>query len=62
MNTIESEFGFDEYIMPTTYGAIPKLESFDAQLYPSGKKKKKKKSNQMTSLTLSLYYSFWLLW
>lgn len=36
MNTIESEFGFDEYIMPTTYSTVPKLEPFDAQLYPSG--------------------------
>ncbi|KAI8997186.1 hypothetical protein BDB01DRAFT_840629 [Pilobolus umbonatus] len=35
MNNIESEFGFDEYIMPTTYSTIPKLESYDAQLYPS---------------------------
>lgn len=37
MNTIESEFGFDEYIMPTTYSTVSKLEPFDAQLYPSGK-------------------------
>lgn len=32
---MESDFGFDEYIMPTTYADAPKLESFDAQLYPS---------------------------
>lgn len=38
MNTIETEFGFDEYIMPTTYSTMPKLESYDAQLYPSGTK------------------------
>lgn len=37
MNSIESEFGFDEYIMPTTYSTLTKMESFDAQLYPSGK-------------------------
>ena len=36
MNNIETEFGFDEYIMPTTYSTIPKVESYDAQLYPSG--------------------------
>ncbi|CAO3681515.1 unnamed protein product [Rhizopus microsporus] len=35
MNTIESEFGFDEDIMPTTYSTVSKLEPFDAQLYPS---------------------------
>lgn len=35
MNTIETEFGFDEYIMPTTYSTMFKLESYDAQLYPS---------------------------
>lgn len=35
MNSIESEYGFDEYIMPTTYSTMPKLEQFDAQLYPS---------------------------
>ncbi|KAI8080874.1 hypothetical protein BDF21DRAFT_462553 [Thamnidium elegans] len=34
-NNIETEFGFDEYIMPTTYSTMPKLESYDAQLYPS---------------------------
>ncbi|KAG2204145.1 hypothetical protein INT47_011628 [Mucor saturninus] len=34
-NTIETEFGFDEYIMPTTYSTMAKLESYDAQLYPS---------------------------
>ncbi|KAI9318094.1 hypothetical protein BX666DRAFT_1587778 [Dichotomocladium elegans] len=32
---MESDFGFDEYIMPTTYTDAPKLESYDAQLYPS---------------------------
>ncbi|KAF7724079.1 hypothetical protein EC973_001412 [Apophysomyces ossiformis] len=31
-NTVESDFGFDEYIMPTTYTG--KLECYD-QLYPS---------------------------
>lgn len=37
LETTTSEFGFDEYIMPTTYSVMPtKLESFDAQLYPSG--------------------------
>ncbi|CEP10168.1 hypothetical protein [Parasitella parasitica] len=36
MNNIETEFGFDEYIMPTTYSTAPKVESYDAQLYPSG--------------------------
>ncbi|KAK4517520.1 60S ribosomal protein L15 [Mucor velutinosus] len=35
MNNIETEFGFDEYIMPTTYSTMPKVESYDAQLYPS---------------------------
>ncbi|KAI8076630.1 uncharacterized protein B0P05DRAFT_511576 [Gilbertella persicaria] len=35
MNSIESEFGFDEYIMPTTYSTMTKMEPFDAQLYPS---------------------------
>ncbi|OBZ91845.1 Max-like protein X [Choanephora cucurbitarum] len=35
MNSIESEFGFDEYIMPTTYSTLTKMEPFDAQLYPS---------------------------
>jgi hypothetical protein len=55
MNTIESEFGFDEYIMPTTYGAIPKLESFDAQLYPSGKKKNQIKSNDVTDTFFILF-------
>jgi hypothetical protein len=35
--TTASEFGFDEYIMPTTYSTMPtKLESYDSQLYPSG--------------------------
>ena len=34
---MEADFGFDEYIMPTTYTDMPKLESYDAQLYPSGK-------------------------
>lgn len=34
-NTIETEFGFDEYILPTTYSTMTKLESYDAQLYPS---------------------------
>ncbi|KAI8880420.1 HLH-domain-containing protein [Backusella circina FSU 941] len=33
MNTIDSEFGFEEYISTTNY--MPKLESFDSQLYPS---------------------------
>ena len=33
---MEADFGFDEYIMPTTYAEMPKLESYDAQLYPSG--------------------------
>jgi len=37
MNNIETEFGFDEYIMPTTYSTMPKVGSYDAQLYPSGK-------------------------
>ncbi|KAI8140008.1 hypothetical protein BJV82DRAFT_624764 [Fennellomyces sp. T-0311] len=32
---MEADFGFDEYIMPTTYAEMPKLESYDAQLYPS---------------------------
>lgn len=36
MNNIETEFGFDEYIMPTTYSTMPKVGSYDAQLYPSG--------------------------
>jgi hypothetical protein len=35
MNTIDSEFGFEEYISTTNY--MPKLENFDGQLYPSGK-------------------------
>ncbi|KAI7899829.1 uncharacterized protein BX663DRAFT_440411 [Cokeromyces recurvatus] len=40
MNTIETEFSFDEYIMPTTtaaaaFSTMHKVESFDAQLYPS---------------------------
>ncbi|KAI8642800.1 hypothetical protein BD408DRAFT_365971 [Parasitella parasitica] len=35
MNNIETEFGFDEYIMPTNYSTVPKVESYDAQLYPS---------------------------
>lgn len=34
---MESDYGFDEYIVPTTYSEVPKLESYDAQLYPSGK-------------------------
>ncbi|CAO3655557.1 unnamed protein product [Mucor hiemalis] len=34
-NNIETEFGFDEYILPTTYSTMTKLESSDAQLYPS---------------------------
>ncbi|KAL1935830.1 hypothetical protein VTP01DRAFT_4970 [Rhizomucor pusillus] len=33
---MESDYGFDEYIVPTTYSEVPKLESYDAQLYPSG--------------------------
>ncbi|KAI9481480.1 MAG: hypothetical protein EXX96DRAFT_566920 [Benjaminiella poitrasii] len=39
MNNIETEFSFDEYIMPTnstvTFSTMPKVESFDVQLYPS---------------------------
>ena len=37
VSAFESEFGFDEYIMPTTYSTLTKMEPFDAQLYPSGK-------------------------
>ncbi|KAI7858949.1 hypothetical protein BDC45DRAFT_497949 [Circinella umbellata] len=33
---METDYGFDEYIMSTTYTEMPKLESYDAQLYPSG--------------------------
>lgn len=43
---MESDFGFDEYIISNTYTDVPKLESYDAQLYPSG--------NEMTH---KLYYS-----
>ncbi|KAJ8661509.1 hypothetical protein O0I10_002775 [Lichtheimia ornata] len=32
---MESDFGFDEYIISNTYTDVPKLESYDAQLYPS---------------------------
>lgn len=39
-SNIETEFGFDEYIMPSnatsTFTTMSKVESFDAQLYPSG--------------------------
>lgn len=37
---IESEFGFEEYIMPSNAPStfMSKVESFDAQLYPSGTK------------------------
>ncbi|KAI9012000.1 hypothetical protein CLU79DRAFT_722510 [Phycomyces nitens] len=32
---MESDYGFDEYIMPTTYAGVPKLECYNTQLYPS---------------------------
>ncbi|KAI8379655.1 uncharacterized protein BYT42DRAFT_613942 [Radiomyces spectabilis] len=35
MDATYPNFGFDEYIMPTTYAASLKLEPYDAQLYPT---------------------------
>ncbi|KAI9276835.1 hypothetical protein BDA99DRAFT_494246 [Phascolomyces articulosus] len=51
---METDFGFDEYIMPTTYADMPKLESYDAQLYPSDGMGYVCDPNVMTNTTVPL--------
>ena len=61
-NTMETtEFGFDEYIMPTTYSTMAKLESYDAQLYPSGTNEKKKIKLYFPAVIDVILNSLWLL-